>query len=452
MKILLSAANFCIEPLPVYPLGMGVVARALVEAGHEVAQFDPLVCGRDAYAAEAERMLRAFAPDAVGVSIRNLDVTDSCTADGQFFEATLGVIRTWRRLTDRPIVLGGPGFSMNPQSVLSASGADYGIAGEGERAAVELFGAIAAGKAPPRGTVVRAPAKVILGARYSRKIADWYDRETHNIPIQTKRGCPFRCVYCTYPMLEGHAIRPRPVEDVLSDVAFVKANWPESMVYFTDSVFNDPSRTWEELLRKMVERGLSVPWTGFITPHLLSDADIDLMADSGLISADLGVDGSTDATLAGLGKDFTFADVRRCCAKMLSRNVTVNANAMFGGPGETWQTVKEGIANMRSLEPVFSIIFCGIRVLSGAPLIAAARKQGVIPADWNDTEPLYYYAPGLDAARLHQELLEGFRGSAYCVYPPSSRSDDLRALHRFGFPKIREMRLMRGNGSRRRRT
>ena len=450
MKILLSAANFCVEPLPVYPLGRGVVARALVEAGHEVAQFDPLVCGSDAYAAEAERMLREFSPDAIGVSVRNIDVTDSCTVGGQAFEQSLEVIRTWRRLTDRPIVLGGPGFSMNPRAVLAASGADFGIAGEGERAVVELFNGIAAGKAPPRGTVMSGPTDTILGARYSRKIADWYNRETHNIPIQTKRGCPFRCVYCTYPMLEGHVIRPRPIEDVLADIAFVKANWPESMVYFTDSVFNDPSRIWEELLRKMVERGLSVPWTGFITPHLLNDADVDLMADSGLISADLGVDGSTDATLAGLGKDFSFADVRRCCAKMLSRNVTVNANAMFGGPGETWQTVKEGIANMRSLEPVFSIIFCGIRILSGAPLIAAARAEGVIPADWNDTEPLYYYAPGLDAARLHQELLDGFMDSAYCIYPPSSRSDDLRALHKFGFPLIRELRLSHARGSRRR--
>ena len=441
MRIILSAANFCNEPLPVYPLGMGVVARTLTEAGHEVLQFDPMMYGIDAFAAEARLAVESFRPDAVGVSIRNIDVTDSRNANDEFFGAIVKVVKCWRSLADCPVILGGAGFSMNPEAVLAATGADYGIAGEGEQAVRELFDAIADGKAPPRGTILRMPSSEISGARYSRKIGSWYDGETHTIPVQTKRGCPFGCVYCTYPSLEGHELRCRDVEDVLGDIAFIKSNWPESMIYFTDSVFNDPSRSWEELLRKMVERGLSVPWTGFITPFRLSDADISLMADSGLISADLGVDGATDATLEGLGKSFTFDEVRRCCRTLLDKNVTVNANAMFGGPGETWDTVREGISNMRSLEPVFSIIFSGIRVLSGAPLIHTARLEGRIPEGWNDTEPLYYYAPGIEAERLDRELREGFAGSEFCIYPPSSRSDDLRALHKFGFAKLHAMRL-----------
>lgn len=451
MKILLSAANFCIEPLPVYPLGMGVVARSLTEAGHEIRQFDPLMHTRGGYAAEAAKIAAEFRPDAVGVSIRNIDVTDSRNANEEFFAAVVEVVKVWRSLTSCPIVLGGSGFSMNPQAVLDATGADYGIAGEGEQAVRELFGAIANGSAPPRGTVVRGAALGISGARYSRSIASWYDQETHTIPVQTKRGCPFRCVYCTYPSLEGHELRLRDVGDVLSDIAFIKGNWPDSMVYFTDSVFNDPSRTWEELLRKMVERGLSVPWTGFITPYRLSDSDIGLMADSGLICADLGVDGACDATLAGMGKSFSFADVRRCCRTLLDRDVTVNANAMFGGPGETWDTVREGISNMRSLEPVFSVIFAGIRVLSGAPLIETVKREGLIPPGWNDTDPLYYYAPGIDPERLDRELREGFAGSEYCIYPPSSRSDDLRQLHKFGFAKLHAMRLSSKRSGRRKR-
>lgn len=450
MRILLSAANFCIEPLPVYPLGMGVVARVLAEDGHEIRQFDPIMYSRDGFAAAAAEVVESFKPDAIGISIRNIDVTDSRNANAEFFSTIVDVVRCWKALTDRPLVLGGAGFSMNPGAVMEATGADWGIAGEGETSVRELFRSIAAGNPPPRGTVIRRPASEILGARYSREIASWYDGETHNIPVQTKRGCPFGCVYCTYPSLEGRELRLREIDDVLEDIAFIKSNWPDSMVYFTDSVFNDPSRAWEELLRKMVERGLTVPWTGFITPHRLSDEDISLMVDSGLICADLGVDGATDTTLAGLGKSFSFADVKRCCRTMLDRHVTVNANAMFGGPGETWQTVREGIANMRSLEPVFSVIFAGIRVLSGAPLIETVRREGKIPPGWNDTEPLYYYAPGIDAERLDRELRAGFAGSEYCIYPPSSRSDDLRRLHKFGFAKLHAMRLSSKRSGRRR--
>lgn len=323
------------------------------------------------------------------------------------------------------------------------SGADYGVAGEGESAVLELVAAIANGTPPPHGSIIRKTANRIFGARYSGQIATYYDHETHTLPIQTKRGCPFHCVYCTYPSLEGHTLRLRPLEEVLQDIAYVKANFPDAMIYFTDSIFNDPGRHYQTLLRSMVERGLSMPWTGFITPYALRPEDIDLMAESGLLCADLGLDGTTDTTLRSLGKMFTFHEAQRCCQRLLERKIGVYANAMFGGPGETWATVQEGIHNMLSLKPVYSIIFSGIRLLSGAPLIETARQEGIIGAEWDDTRPLYYYAPGIEPEKLHQILLDGFKNNPHCVYPPSSRSDDFRMLHKYGYAKLKNMELGR---------
>lgn len=437
MRIVISSANFCIEPLPVYPLGMSVIAGVLDAAGHTVRQFDPMLYGMEQYPAEAEKLCREFQPELLCISIRNLDVADSQSATEEFFHEICAVVEQWKKIFSGPIVLGGSGFSMNPTAVMQHSGADYGVAGEGESAILALVSALANGNPPAHGSIISMKAEKIAGARYSRRIADYYNRETHNIPIQTKRGCPFKCVYCTYPSLEGHTLRLRPVDEVLQDIAFVKENYPDAMVYFTDSIFNDPSRHYEKILRGMLAHGLVMPWTGFITPHALSATDIDLLAASGLICADLGVDGSTDKTLAGLGKSFTFQQAKNCCEQLLERNIGVNANAMFGGPGETWETVQEGISNMRSLAPVYSIIFSGIRLLSGAPLIQTARQQGVIGPDWDDTTPLYYYAPGIEPEKLHQMLLEGFRDSKYCVYPPASRSDDFRMLHKYGYAKLK---------------
>ena len=424
-----------------YPLGMSVIANVLAKAGHEVAQFDPLMYGRDTFQPEAERLFNKFQPDVIAVSIRNIDVADSRDVKAMAFQGSMDVIATWRRLFKGPIILGGPGFSMNPEAVLEKSGADYGVAGEGEEAMLQLVTDIAEGRPPATGTVIRQRTRLIYGARYSGKIADYYNDETHTLPVQTKRGCPFHCVYCTYPMLEGHTLRMRPMEDVLGDIAHIKENHPDIMVYFTDSIFNDPGHQYLPLLKEMIARNLEIAWTAFITPFNLTDEDMDTMARSGLVCADLGVDGTTDETLAGLGKNFTFAQVQHCCKRFLELDIGVNANAMFGGPGETWDTVAQGIANMRSLEPVYSIIFSGIRMLSGAPLIETARAQGVIPPDWDDTQPLYYFAPGIEQQKLHEMLLEGFQGSDYCVYPPSSRNDDFRLLHKYGYAKLKKMKL-----------
>ncbi|NLE55186.1 MAG: radical SAM protein [Lentisphaerae bacterium] len=441
MKILVSAANFCREPLPVYPLGMGVIAAVLSAAGHDVRQFDPLPCGENDYPARAAELCRDFTPDLVCVSIRNLDVADSQSANQALFQAVCAVIATWRRLCAAPIILGGSGFTMNPEAVMKHSGADYGIAGEGESAILELVAAIAASRPPVRGTIIRKPAAALSGARYSRQIAAYYDDQTHIMPLQTKRGCPFHCVYCTYPSLEGRTLRLRPLDEVLDDISYLKMTYPDAMLYFTDSVFNDPSHHYQDILRGMLERDLTMPWTGFITPFGVNGDDLDLMAASGLICADLGMDGTTDATLAGLGKHFTFQEARTCCEQLLARKVSVHANAMFGGPGETWDTVREGIANLLALAPVYTIIFSGIRLLSGAPIIATARREGLIADDWDDTQPLYYYAPGIDADTLHQQLLAAFKDSPYCVYPPSSRSNDYRTLHKYGFAKLKKLEL-----------
>lgn len=441
MKILLSSANFCSDPLPVYPLGMSVIAKVLADAGHSIAQFDPMSHGRDAYKLAAEQRFMDFRPDLIAISIRNIDVADSNDVNAHVLKAFMDVVDCWRSLFDGPIVLGGPGFTMNPKAILANSAADYGVAGEGESAILSLVHDLETGKRPPKGTIYSEKAQKISGARYSQAIGNFYQEETHTIPIQTKRGCPFHCVYCTYPMLEGHALRMRPVDEVIADIRFIKSNFPDSMIYFTDSIFNDPGKRYKPILQAMIEQELQLPWTAFITPFKLDDDDIDLMDKSGLVCADLGVDGSTDATLAGLGKDFTFQQVRHCCSQFLQRKIGVNANAMFGAPGETWDTVRQGIENMLSLEPVYSIVFSGIRLLSGAPIIETARRENKIPKDWDDTKPLYYYAPGIEPERLHQMLLEGFKNSNYCIYPPASRNDDFKALHKFGYAKLRALKL-----------
>lgn len=441
MRILLSSANFCDDPIAVYPIGMSVIAAVLINAGHEVKQFDPMMYGPNKYQEVAKQIIDDFAPDLIGVSMRNLDNVDSRADNANFFDSIMGVVRLWGTLSSAPIMLGGPGFSMYPERILELSGASYGIVGEGENAVLEIVEAIASGNPLPNGSILRRQSNKIFGATYAQDIADFYNQETHIIPVQTKRGCPFNCVYCTYPMLEGHVMRVRELEETLRDIEYIKLNYPDAMVYFSDSVFNDPTRHFEKLVREMIRRDLAVPWTGFITPAQVRDGDLEMLAESGMALVDLGVDAATDATLVGMGKNFTFAEVVSCCATLRKLNVGITASVMFGGPGETWATVDEGIANLRALEPAYSIVFPGIRVFDGAPLIEIARDEALLPADWNGTEPLYYFAPGIEPEILHEKLLAGFAGSKYCVYPPSSRNDDLRMINKFGYPKLRKLQL-----------
>ena len=136
MRILLSAANFCSDPYPVYPLGMSVIAGALAAAGHEVEQFDPMPFGPEKYREEAAKRVAAFRPELIGVSIRNLDNIDSRADDDELIRDSVKVIRFLRTLAAAPMILGGPGYSLYPERILELTGAEYGVAGGGESAVV----------------------------------------------------------------------------------------------------------------------------------------------------------------------------------------------------------------------------------------------------------------------------------------------------------------------------
>lgn len=434
MRILLITPNLCRDPYPVYPLGMSVIAGALTRAGHTVRQFDALVHGPETL----PQTIRTFHPDLIGFSIRNLDTVNSRSPEKGFLDTALRMIACCRKETDVPILLGGSGYSLLPETILRLSGADWGIAGEGEEAILELVAELERGeKREPKIRMGRPGPQ--SGAVYPEDLLAFYREETHILPIQTKRGCPYHCAYCTYPALEGRTIRERGNDDVLDQLEELARNHSDTMFYFVDATFNDPAGEFRTFLKRMRERRLTLPFAAFLTPSHLTESDITLMRTCGMIAAELGIDASTDETLRGLGKTFSFHDAAEKATRLLKSGIGVTTNVMFGGPGETAETVRAGIRNLRSLEPVHTLVFSGIRLFPNTPLYETARREGKIPEGWDGIRELYYFADGLDPEQLHETLVAGFRDSRFCIYPPDARNGELRLLHKLGYARLRRI-------------
>jgi radical SAM superfamily enzyme YgiQ (UPF0313 family) len=208
MRILLLSTNTFSEPYAVYPLGMSVIAGALTAAGHEVRQFDPMLCGKGAFYELLAELLQEFRPAAIGVSIRNLDNMDSSNESEPLIHDSIETVRRLRSLSGAPIILGGSGFSLQADNILRLTGADYGIVGEGEDAAVQLISRLSAGEDITEKLHYNCTVKQ-FGAVYQNDILNFYNKETNSIPLQTKRGCSCKCVYCTYPNARPGAGRHR---------------------------------------------------------------------------------------------------------------------------------------------------------------------------------------------------------------------------------------------------
>jgi hypothetical protein len=157
MRVLLVSANTLTEPYPVYPLGLDYVAGAIA-GDHQVQIADLNSLGKDGSLSE---IIRQFLPDVIGISLRNIDNTDTTDPRGfigQYREIVSGI----RHHSKALIVLGGSGFTLFPEELMEALKADYGIVGEGERLALFL-NAIANGK-----DVTPIPGVITCGGRQTK--------------------------------------------------------------------------------------------------------------------------------------------------------------------------------------------------------------------------------------------------------------------------------------------
>ncbi len=332
MKVFLLSCNPVEAPYPVYPLGMSVIAAALIKAGHEVRQFDMLAQG---FAETALReAVTAFAPELVGVSFRNLDNANSCHVMS-YVDQMARLVAVVREVSAAPVMIGGPGFSVLPERVLEISGADYGMVGEGERLVVELADTLARKEKPAR-RISCADSSLgsaeMISPAYDDAILNFYLKGGGVTPLQTKRGCTYHCAYCTYPVLEGHKLRPRDCEEVVDDIQRLQAKGARRL-FFTDSIFNDTFGHYRHLVAAMARRGINIPWTGFFRPEVIEPDVIEQMKMTGLNAIELGSDASSDTTLRAMGKAFTFDEIQMTHDCFVQAGLTVSHYFMMGGAG-----------------------------------------------------------------------------------------------------------------------
>jgi len=434
VNILLISSNIAETPYAVYPLGMSMVAAALKEDGHKVSLSDFLQQGQSFDA--VREVVRRVRPDLIGISIRNIDNVNLLN-EQRYLEAVCGIVKILREETAVKLVLGGSGFSVMPEQVLAAVGADYGVAGEGERLFREFVAEAAHGRYP-RDRILYATPQLegdgIPSAFYDADMLSYYLESGHMASVQTKRGCEHDCLYCTYPFLEGRTIRERTPSAVADDMERLVERHQAKYIFFTDSVFNDRQGRYRTLVKELKQRNLRVPWTAFFKPSEELDADIvEQMRETGLQAAEIGSDAPSDATLHGIGKDFTFQAVDRCNSLFLDHGVVTAHYFMFGCPGETPDTVAEGITNLLSLKRTAIFVFMGIRILPGTGLEKVALRDGLIREGQSLLEPAYYLSPKVDRPWLETTLKNAFAKTRHIVFPPDAMEAKLHFLFKLGY-------------------
>jgi radical SAM superfamily enzyme YgiQ (UPF0313 family) len=197
-----------------------------------------------------------------------------------------------------------------------------------------------------------------------------YLRGDAGYPVQTKRGCPLKCTYCTYGRIEGVRYRflnPNAIADEIEGALGRGIRDFE----FVDSTFNLPVNHALEVLRTLRERNLQANYIGTgLNPRQLPDELLESMRSLGFRSVILTAESASDTMLASYEKNYR-RDRLFAAAESLERH-GIRALWVFllGGPCETPETVEQTLSFIGQSVPSPNAVYItsGIRIYPGSPI------------------------------------------------------------------------------------
>jgi radical SAM superfamily enzyme YgiQ (UPF0313 family) len=364
------------------------------------------------------QFLRGGSFDFVCISLRNIDDTN-IFARNNFVAHYKQIMGTARANSAAPIIIGGPGFSVFPEQVFAALQPDYAIHGEGEESLRQLIDALRGGAENSRllpsidGLAYRdATGMLHFNSRTSHiaapalhidnRLAEFYWNKSGMLNIQTKRGCPYRCIYCSYPVIDGSRVRTLDAKTVVANIEELYHSKGISYLFFTDSIFNISKDYNHELAERLIAGKMKVRWGAYFSPHNMTRDDLALYQRSGLTHVEFGSDSFCDATLKSYGKKFMFSDIveqSRSCEQL---GIFYAHFLILGGFGETEDSLNQTFDNSKLVGPTVIFPYVGMRIYPHTKLFEHALREGVIADAGELINPVYYVAKGVDLSSLKE--------------------------------------------------
>lgn len=297
------------------PLGLLTVATRAKQAGAEVFLIDERRCP-DAKE-EIQSLLKKHHLDCVGFSVMT----------GNQIHFAKNLSRFVKSISPVPIVWGGVHPTLDPVVTCKDALVDYVVVGEGEDIFVSLLAALSAGSPietvrgiafQRMGEVVLTEASVLpdldsnVGVDYSllpyqeyRETSAFFNFESDIIlPVETSRGCPFSCTFCTEPAM-ARGWRTMSVASVLEEVQRIKHEYGTRAISFVDDLFFVRHEHTERIINALIAAQLDIEWYANVRAEYVVKHGREYFAKvaaAGCRSLTMGAEGGTNEVLKRVRK------------------------------------------------------------------------------------------------------------------------------------------------------
>lgn len=257
-------------------------------------------------------------------------------------------------ISDRgiPVVLGGPHPTALPDEALKY--ADFVVRGEGEEVVLPLVKAIETGKGFEniKGLSYKLFGKII----HNPPLFSWCDLDDYPAPdfslvngwtgknivsIQTSRGCPFGCKFCSVTATFGRKMRHKTAERVIEEI---KANLPCRHIFFCDDNFTASKEEAKKLLGRIIEEKLNIQWSCQIRADAARDEQlVSLMSRAGCFTVCIGMESINPESLKESKKAQTVEDIIASVRMFHRHKIRVYGMFVVGFDSDTIKTIRQTV-------------------------------------------------------------------------------------------------------------
>ncbi len=245
------------------------------------------------------------------------------------------------------------------------------------------------------------------------------------IPIESGRGCPYGCEFCTVTGFFGDSIRFRSNESVVDELLRLKrharANRDQVIVFFIDDNFAINIKRTKSLLRDIIAAGAQLPWIAQISANLLRDEElVDLIAASHGKWIFIGMESIDTANLADVNKSFNKpAEYAAVLERLAKRNIYAITSFIIGLDNDTPGVAARTLEQIETWPPGLPV-FGQLTPFPSTPLYERLKTSGRLtrPQHWLDFAPYHMAHTPLKMSmeEAHRELNYAWTAS----YSPKS--------------------------------
>ncbi|MFX1277037.1 MAG: B12-binding domain-containing radical SAM protein [Promethearchaeota archaeon] len=435
-KILLVKPNYRSNGWDYYnldfpPINLTYIASYLSDLDVQIEILDTKVNNMNSK--QIRKKIKKFKPDLVGITV--------------FVSAALKASENIAVIVKEldpncKVVCGGRHPTFEPDEMLKLNEFDYIVRGEGELTFRELIingspKGIQGISYKSNGKIIHNPdrplikdsERVRLPARHLTKNNKYKILSVRLETIETSRGCPYTCKFCTTHIFNNGLWRPRPVDNIITELKLISHNRKISDIFFVDDNLTANTKRIEQLCDKIVECKKKREISDFkffaqirVDSIVKSPQMVKKMADAGFWIIFIGIESVNEESLKDMRKGFSFNKVLKALKILHQNNIIVIGNLILGVDlNSTEEEIKKEIQFIKTID-VDIVSYVILTPFPGSDTLKELETEGlVISKDWSKYtvfEPVIKTRQ-LSSKKLYELLYYSFRELKYINRPKS---------------------------------